>query len=609
MELTADEKKFLETVYGRQIKGSVGYNPNQIEKVEELTADEKVFFAQKQFVSPYFSVQTLYKVQGDITPIKFNRIVNDMVKADETFRTNFCELENKTVKVIFVERRTLPDVVYRAISNDDPDELDETITKIMEADRRVNFDVQRGNLIRFTILKTGETEFAVLVTMARLILHAFDAKNFFLSALGIEKFKRVKKISGNAQPKNVETAIRDYWARLLKDLPQMPSIPYTKPSTAPYNPKAFRENIPADILSDLREKSKSSRVMLMTILQSAWGFFLQSTRALNDVIFCQFGANSKSSDASSFNVIPVRQKSPSNMTIEQIVTQQFRQLVVSQPYGFSNWEMLEELTKGKIFDHFLSFLDFKGTNEATYSETTAEPQGAIVTTNSWDSQGVKLGVYFQYAETTLSLTFLYDANQFFKNVGERFARIYNLVLRQMLVHWHAPFSTFIEKLIHQTKIEIEDVGQLQSSDDKKIISDFIVRNPILQGSGGGTLAFFADSTQLVTKFEGDRLYGDILRENLIFVVEGKLARSLDTGDGWFKAMDIISKGGWLNENIFLEKPRTNISAEVLTEQATVLTIPLEKAHSLFLAHPDTFQPFFQHALKQMEKYQMLWIQS
>ena len=608
MELTADEKKFLETVYGRQIKGSVGYNPNQIEKVEELTADEKVFFAQKQFVSPYFSVQTLYKVQGDITPIKFNRIVNDMVKADETFRTNFCELGNRTVKVTFVERRALPDVVYRAISNDDPDELDETITKIMEADRRVNFDVQRGNLIRFTILKTGETEFAVLVTMARLILHAFDAKNFFLSALGIEKFKRVKKISGNTQLKTVETAIRDYWARLLKNLPQMPALPYTKPSTAPYNPKAFRENIPADILSDLREKAKSSRVMLMTILQSAWGFFLQSTRALDDVIFCQFGANSKGSE-SSFNVIPVRQKSPDNMTIEQIVTQQFRQLVVSQPYGFSDWDMLQELMKGKNFDHFLSFLDFKGTKEATYSETKAEPSGALVTTNSWDPQGVKLGVYFQYAETTLSLTFLYDANKFFQNAGERFARVYNLVLRQMLVHWHSPFETFMEKLIHQMKIETEDDGQTQTSDDKKIISNFIIQHPILQGSGGGTLAFFADSTQLVTKFEGDRLSGDILRENLIFVVEGKLARSLDTGDGWFKAMDIISKGGWINENVFLEKPRAIISAEVLTEQAKLLTIPLEKAHSLFLAHPDTSKPFLEHILKQMEKYQLLWIQS
>ena len=131
----------------------------------------------------------------------------------------------------------------------------------------------------------------------------------------------------------------------------------------------------------------------------------------------------------------------------------------------------------------------------------------------------------------------------------------------------------------------------------------------MQGSGAGTVAFFANSTQLLYKFEGDRIYGDVLKDNIVFVVEGKLARSLDTGDGWFKALDIISKGGIINESSLMEKRRTVISAEVLTEHAKLLTIPVEKIHSLFLKHPDTSKPFFEHILKQMEKYQLLWINS
>ena len=427
--------------------------------------------------------------------------------------------------------------------------------------------------------------------------------------MGFENYKPVKRVVSTEKSIHVETAIHDYWARLFKDLPTMPAIPYAKPSNAPYHPKVFRENIPADILSDLREKARSNRVMMMSILQSAWGFFLQSVRGLNDVIFCQFSSNAKGGENFSFSVIPVRQKCSGNMTVEQIITQQFRQLVVSQPYGFSDWDTLLELTKGKTFDHFLSFLDFKGIQDTTYSETAATPHGTLVTNNSWDSQGAKLGVYFQYATTSLSLTFLYDANRFFKNSGERFAKIYNVVLRQMLVHWHSTFATFLDKLTNQIKIEMDFEGQAHSDDDKKTIANFIVQNPILQGSGGGTVAFFADSTQLITKFEGDRIFGDILTENLIFVINGKLARSLDTGDGWFKAMDIISAGGWLNENALLEKRRTTISAEVLTERAGLLTIPIEKVHSLFLKHPDTAKPFFDHILKQLEKYQLLWIQS
>ena len=69
--LTAEEQRDLQKAYGRQIVSTTGYNPNKIERVEELTADEKIFFTQKNFISPHFSVQTLYKVQGEIT-MKFS---------------------------------------------------------------------------------------------------------------------------------------------------------------------------------------------------------------------------------------------------------------------------------------------------------------------------------------------------------------------------------------------------------------------------------------------------------------------------------------------------------------------------------------------------------
>ena len=609
MELTSEEMSIINQTYGRQFMGNVGYGSNQIEKILELTPEESRFFSHKHFISPYFAIQTLYKIQHEITPFRFNRVVHDMIKEEEFLRTNFCEIKDRIVKVIFAERRTAPELVYRTLGQTyDDEEIDETLTKIMEADRRVSFDLKRGHLIRFTVLKTGDTEFAIIVTMPQIIAPHFNERNFFDAVAEIRPYKHEKKSAPPSQPQHIETAIRDYWGRVLKDLPSMPTLPYTKPSNAPFNPKVFRENIPPDILSDLREKAQSNRVMLMSILQSAWGFFLQSMRNFNDVIFCQFSPNTKGENFS-LNVIPVRQKSSGTMTVDQIITQQFRQLVVSQPYGFSDWDLLQTLTKGRTFDHFLSFVDFKGTPSKTYTETAANDMGVMVTSNSWDPQGMKLGVYFQYTSNTLSLTFLYDAHRFFKNIGERFAKIYNVVLRQMLVNWHAPFSEFIKKLSQKIKSEMENDQDVANVDDKKFIADFIIKNPILQGTGKGVVSFFADGARLLTKFEGDRIYGDILDENLIFVVEGKLARSLDTGDGWFKALDIISKGGWLNENVLLDKKRTTISAEILTEQAQILLIPLDKAESLFITHPDAIKPFLKHILKQVEKYQLLWIES
>ena len=66
IQLTDDEKRILESVYGRQFFAGSGYNPNKLEAIRALSAQENKFFAGKNFVSPHFYVQTLYKVRGTV---------------------------------------------------------------------------------------------------------------------------------------------------------------------------------------------------------------------------------------------------------------------------------------------------------------------------------------------------------------------------------------------------------------------------------------------------------------------------------------------------------------------------------------------------------------
>ena len=178
----------------------------------------------------------------------------------------------------------------------------------------------------------------------------------------------------------------------------------------------------------------------------------------------------------------------------------------------------------------------------------------------------------------------------------------------MLVYWNAPFANFI-KNIEKITAEIAAANEQQHEDERKIINDFIYKNKLLQSEATGTNAILVENSKLITCFEGDRISGDILYKNLVFVVEGKLARSLDTGDGWFNALDIIKAGGLLNETVFLDKRRTTISAEVLTEKALLLLIPLDTFESATRQTPALYKSVLQHIANQMEKYQLLWLQS
>ena len=598
IQLTKDEQNVLESVYGRQ----TGYNPRHIEKITALNAQEQKFFAGKNFVSSHFFLQTLYKVKGTVKPIKFNVAVNKILNDNENLRANFCNVGKRTIKLINPAATLKPEIIFRNLMLVDPDELNDEFRKILEADMRRDCDLRHDQLIRFAVYKTADDEFAVLVTVLQVISPYFDAESFFAKVLDLEiVFEPKKSLEEDLPLKNQEN-IRDYWAKVLNNPPPPASLPFAQEKRGSYRQKSLRIKIPADILSDLRGKAQSNRLMLTAILQSAWGFMLQLTNNRRDCLFCQI----LSANDSSFNVIPVRLASDNISTVEKLVRAQFRQLIVSQPYSRVDWADLEILSgKNPLFDHFLSFKEFKS-SELNYIETPAAPEGKIILQNSWDAQGMKLGVYFRYSEKDLSISFLYDEKQF-KNSGvERLCKLYEAIIQQMLTDWNAKYPAFMKNLSARINLQAETKPAI---DDKKKIRDFLSQLPILQGRYEGTISLFENNAEIITYYEGDRISGDMLKKKFIFVVEGKLARNVDAGDGWYNPIDVVKKNSFVNPTNLLDKQRLILSAEVLTEQVELLTIPHDVLIEIIRKNPEVAMSVMNYAIEQMERYQALWLQS
>jgi len=596
--LTPDEKNILNSVYGKQILGGNGYNPNKLENISELNPYERKFFA-KNFISPHFFVQTLYKISGSISIIKFNRAVRSLVE-NEKLRVNFCNVGTRVLKVVKPILNVKAEIVFRNLVQTDKDELNDEFRKILEADMRRDFDIQNDFLIRFAVYKTDNDEFAVLITIAQLIANIFDANKFFASLFDLPT-NSTQEISNDNLPPKSDEIIREYWTKILDNPPLPSKIPFTKNVLSGfYKQKAYRTKISADILSDLRLFAQSNRILLIAILQSAWGFMLQAVNNRRDCLFCQILPYDKDS---SLNVIPVRLFSENNLTVEKIIRNQFRQLVISQPYSSFN---LDNLTADKkLFNHFLSFAEFKD-SELNYVEAEGDIRGKIITRNSWDSQGMKLSVYFRYSEKDLSLTFLYDEKNFVFNGGALLSQLYKLVLQQILVDKDAKYSEFAANLSKRIK-NLTDTVEIV--DYKKKIRDFIYQLPILQGRFEGTVDLFADNAEMITRFEGDRISGELLENKFIFVMSGKIVRNVDTGEGWYNPLDVIGKNSFVNPTYLLEKRRLALSAEVLSEEAELLLIPRTALIEIMRKNSEIALSIVDYALNQMEKYQVLWLQS
>ena len=590
-ELPKNEQDILNQIYGLQRD----YNPQKIISVEELTDEEKPFFDKNNLMSANQFVQKLYKISGNLMPLRFNLAVNDLIKNTEELRMNYCQVDGRTLKVFFEQRQEMPEIVYRNLENS-PD-IDTTLKNIIEADMRQNFDLRHDNLIKFAVFHTANEEYAVLVTTSRLVEDSFDMKNFFCEVMNLKPSTSEKKKSETLDVQ-ISESIKNYWSKILKDMPELPLLPYAKVSRTPYKQKAYYFTIPAEVMSDLREKAKSNKMMLMAMLETAWAIMLQEFNSSQDVAFATL-VPSKTDE--NFNMIPARLQTDNQTTIQETVNQQFKQLIVSQPYA--SMQVIEP--QGKQFDHFLSFTDFLR-DELLYSEAKAEPDGQLVLQNSWNTQSMKLGLYFHYSENTTSISILYDENKFTPDFGEMLSKRYMLILQQMLTDWNLDYENFINRL----SIRIEELSNKSAKEDvTAYLQNFISQLVLLQGINEGTLQKILKISKLETYFEGDRISGAEIENNLIFVIEGKLVRSIETNDGWYKTLDIIKENGWINETVLLEKQKNKISAEILTEKAILMMISLENMKQLLREFPDVEYKILQHVLSQMEKYQRLWIQS
>ena len=599
--LTAAERIVLENTYGRQVFSGVGYNPNKLEEILDLNATEKKFFA-KNFVSPNFLVQTLYKINFPISPIKFNAVVKNFIRENKNLRVNFCNLGTRIVKVIKPANSFNPEVVFRNLSDVDKDDLNDSFRKILEADMRRDFDIRHDSLIRFAVFKTDKnSECAVLITFAQIIAEYFNAEQFFSAVLGVPYNSKQKSAENDLPIKNQEE-IRNYWTKMLKNPPPAAKLPYERLHSEGYHQKAYHTKISADILSDLRVNAQSNRMMLTAILQTAWGFMLQLTGYQRDCLFCQILSSGKDF---SLNLIPVRITEDKNSTIEQIIRKQFRQLVVSQTYSCVDWSDLEN--SRKLFNHFISFKEFQS-NELNYVETDCGEREKLIYRNSWDAHGMKLSVYFRYSERNLSLSFIYNEKSFVPYGIERLCGLYKFILQQILVDWNAKYGDFKKRITDRIEMQKEMEKSAPEYEGIKI-RDFLSQLPILQGRFEGTIDLFANNSEIVTYFEGDRLFDKVLNDKFIFVVSGKLVRNVDTGDGWYNPLDVIGKNSFVNPTNFLEKQRLTLSAEVLTEQAQLFLISQTVMIEILRKNPEVALSVMNYALDQMEKYQMLWLQS
>lgn len=612
-DLLPQEREIVEHFYGHQIHSLRGFSPKHIIYLREITEDEREFFSQREPGKLTGSLlQTLYKIKGKIVPLRFNRALNILSQHEDALRMNYCDVGSRILAVIFKERMETPEIIYRNLEKAKGAQLDDILKSLMEADMRRDFDPKSGPILRFSVFHTGEDEYAVVVTGIQAMLYNFDVRMIFSEVLDLPYNPSLTAVSGlRSRMADMAQPVKEYWQKILADLPTRPVLPYMEEAAHVHHQDAYLSYVPHNIFAALREKAKGNKIMLMSILQTAWGLMLAQTNNCTDAVYCIVVPRymGKTSENSAQSIVPMRLTIKGNPMVQTIVTKAFQQFVISQPYASLGREGFAEIIgqQETIFDHFLNFHDFF-LEGASYSAVPAEPLGRLVVQNSWDTRDIKLGMGFRHEENQLVMTFSYDNTIYSPASIERLVNHYVLVLQQMLADWNDNYNIFIERLAKHS-VSVEKKIKEKKKDSRAELQNYLSRLDMLQECENGVIQLFVECAQLVTYFEGDTLPEELLKTHLVFLVEGKVARSMETGDGWYNALDIKKENRWLNELLFLEEKKAHLSVEVLTEQARFLLVPFTTVQAVLKRHPGLGINMLKYIARQLEKYQRLWVQS
>ncbi|WP_027406293.1 condensation domain-containing protein [Anaerovibrio sp. RM50] len=608
--LPAEYKASLAEMYNQQ-ENVLAHN---IDYIRELSAEEKGVFSTKGGSAPIGSVlQIIYKISGKLVPLHFNVAVDRAFVQEDILRTNYVLLNNMIMAVVMKKRNPPLEIAYHNLKDVDSDELDVELRKHMEAEKRLGFDLTRGQLIRFSVFNTGEDEYAIIVTTLEAVAFRLDFHKIFRAALKLPEPEDISKIlevvvGGNSL---MTTPVKNYWEKMLSDLPASPKIPHLIPqdSKGKYSEDAYLVHVPRDILSDLRNRAESNKLLLLSILQTAWGLLLQHSNSARNVSYCLLVPQKKKTVPGAQSLVPFLLKAEDNPTVKTLIKDSFKQFMVSQPYASLGREDIINLMgrQSEPFDHFLNFYDFLAESKP-YSQVQGTGEGTIVSQKHWDVRDVILDVSFRNEENQVIISFHYNGEAYLQNDIAVLAKHYMLVLQQMLTDWDEPVESFMERLEKHWEAKFAEM-EVSQEDSRSIIQDALSRIALFQECEQGIIQLFILGSKIYTKFEGDRISEHDVENQLVFVISGKVARSIECGDGWYNTLDILKENSWINENAMLPKHKVKISAEVITEQATILVVPLVNMMSTLKKSPLLAKNIIFHTMRQLEKYQRLWIQS
>jgi amino acid adenylation domain-containing protein len=252
----------------------------------------------------YFNVVSALRLTGALDSGALERTLSEIISRHEVLRTSFPSKNGKPVQMI------APGVDFRLVITDlssrEPDERETEARRLVLAEAQLPFDLAKGPLVRASLLRLGEEENIVILTMHHIVSDEWSKKVLISEVVALyETFRTGGKsplaelpiqyadyavwqrewLSGEVLQRQLS-----YWEKQLKGAPAVLELPLDRPRPAVQSFQGGRQRVdfPPRMSVKLKELNRRVGGTLFMSLLAAFDMLLHYHSKQNDIVM---GAN------------------------------------------------------------------------------------------------------------------------------------------------------------------------------------------------------------------------------------------------------------------------------------------------------------------------------
>ena len=257
-----------------------------------------------------------------------------------------------------------------------PAQCEERLAQLLAQERTLRFELGRGPLVRFSLIRLGLNQHRLLLSNHHLVMDGWS-----LPVLVGELFELYGHRGGQSAALPRVTPYRDYlgwiagqdrqgaraaWQRALEGLEEPTRLAAAQPGAAPALPEEIIVELPEALTEALSRQARSLGLTLNSVLQGAWAILLGKLSGRDDVVFGTTVAGRAAEIPGIetmvglfINTLPVRVRLRPAEALSELLTRlqdSQSELIAHQHLGLAEIQSLAGL--GELFDTLVVFENY-----------------------------------------------------------------------------------------------------------------------------------------------------------------------------------------------------------------------------------------------------------